>query len=389
MIAKILLKQHVGGPCAPIVQVGDEIQRGQRLAEPAGLGANIHSSITGKVTEITDAYILLEGDDNQSSDFLPIKETESHLEAIKEAGIIGAGGAGFPTHIKYGTKLPGGTIICNAAECEPVLLHNIRLLEETPEIVIKGLRYAMEITEAEKGVIAIKVKNIKAIKSISKVIDGDPNLAIKILPDMYPAGDERVIVREIMGEELPIGALPSTVNCTVSNVETLKNVALAIDERKPVIDKDLTVVGRVVDHAQVYLNVPCGTFVKEYIDKAGGYVEPHGEIILGGPFTGQRGAEDSPVTKMLGGIIVAMPFPEFPKKFGILACECGAQEARLTQIVESMGGTVVAEQKCKRMKEKDGRFRCEKPGVCPGQAETVIKLKKAGAEAIVTGTCSD
>lgn len=389
MIAKFLLKQHAGSPCVPMVKEGDEVQRGQLIAEPEGLGANIHASITGVVKEATDTYLLVEGNGGDSSGFIPIKKTTDKLEAIREAGVIGAGGAGFPAHVKYGINLDGGTIICNCAECEPLLRHNIAFIEREPETVVKGIRHAMDITGAKKGFIAIKVKNIKAIKALSKELSLTPDISIKILPDIYPSGDERVIVREILGHELPVGALPSTVNAIISNVETIKNITYAIEKRKPVIDKDLTVTGRVRGGSEVFLDVPCGTLVKEYVDKAGGYIEPHGEIILGGPFTGQRGAEDSPVTKMLGGVIVAMPFPALRKKFGILACECGAQEPRLRQIVEEMGGIVTAERKCKRMKDLNGRFRCEKPGICPGQAETVLELKKSGAEMILTGTCGD
>jgi proline reductase-associated electron transfer protein PrdC len=389
MIAKYLLKQHAGSPCIPLVKTGEKVERGGLIAEPNGLGANIHASITGAVMEVTDTFILIEGNGKHKSGFVPIKETTDKLEAMKEAGVVGAGGAGFPAYVKYGVKLGGGTIICNCAECEPLLRHNIILAEQEPETIVNGIRHAMEISGASKGMIAIKVKNIKAIKALSKELRQAPDIGIKILPDIYPSGDERVIVREILGHELSPGALPLAVDAIVSNVETIKNITYAIERRKPVIDKDLTVGGRVRGGQRVFLNVPCGTFVKEYINKAGGYAQPHGEIILGGPFTGQHGEEDSPVTKMLGGIIAAMPFPSFPRKFGVIACECGAQEPRLRQIVEGMGGTVAIVRECKRMLELDGRFRCEKPGVCPGQAGSVLELKRGGAEMILAGTCGD
>lgn len=387
----LLLRQHVGAPCSPIVKVGDEVKRGQLIAAPAGLGANIHSSVSGVVKEINDTAIIIEAFDEQSRDFIPIKETKDHLEAIKEAGIIGSGGAGFPAHVKFKTDLSGGCIIANAAECEPILLHNIAYLEQNPDVIIRGIKYLMEITNARTGYIAIKVKNLKAIKAINKVLKPEDNISIKILPDMYPAGDERVIVREILGVELKPGELPSVANAVISNVETVKNVTLAIEQRKPVIDKDLTVVGRVKNalKGKVFLDVPIGYPVKKYIEAAGGYVEPHGEIVLGGPFTGKHGEETSPIVKTLGGIIVAMPFPKETRKVGILACECGAQEERLREIAKAMGARVVAERKCKRMVEVNGRWRCEKPGVCPGQASTVLDLKKEGAEVILTGTCGD
>ncbi len=384
------LRQHVGAPCTPVVEVGEEVKRGQRIAEPNGLGANIHSSVNGKVVAVNENEIVIEADENQPKDYLPIKDTEDPLEAIMEAGIVGAGGAGFPTHVKLKSKIPGGYAIVNAAECEPILGHNINYIEENAEKIISGLKIIMNLTEAAHGIIALKEKYKNAISKLEAVIDSD-NIEIKYLPDMYPAGDERVIVREFLGVELAPGQLPGEANAVIQNVETVKNIALAVEDRKPVIDKDVTVGGR-VKNAQggtVFMDVPIGYPVKKLIEKAGGFVEPYGEIVLGGPFTGKHGEENDPITKITGGVLVTMPFPQDKRKFGILACECGAQEPRLREIVEAMGGTVVAEEKCKRMKEVNGRFRCELPGICPGQATTVLNLKKKGAEVIIVGSCSD
>lgn len=387
----LLLRQHVGAPCTPIVKAGDEVKRGQLVAIPAGLGSNIHSSVSGAVEEINNTAIIINAFDEQPKEFVPIKKTNDYLEAIKEAGIVGAGGAGFPTHVKFKVDIEGGYFIANAAECEPLLRHNIAVLEQDPALIIRGIKYAMEVVNAKTGYIAIKVKHLSTIRAINKVLKPEDNISVKILPDMYPAGDERVIVREFLGIELKAGELPSAAKAVISNVETIKNVALAIEQRKPVIEKDLTVVGRVrnAQEGKVFLNVPIGSSVKKYIDAAGSYIEPYGEIILGGPFTGKHGEETTPVMKTLGGIIVSMPFPKEVRKVGILACECGAQEERLYEIAKAMGAKVVAEKKCKRMVEVNGRWRCEKPGVCPGQASTVIDLKKAGAEVILTGTCGD
>lgn len=387
----ILLSQHVGAPCEPIVKVGDEVKRGQLIATPTGLGANIHSSVNGKVSEVNDKGIIIDALEEQSEDFVKIKDTKDNLEAIKEAGIVGSGGAGFPAHVKFNIDLDGGYFIANAAECEPLLGHNIKLIEEEPELIIRGMKYIMEIINAKKGYVGIKSKNAKAIDVLKKALKSEDNIEIKILPEIYPSGDERAIIREVIGVELEPGALPSVVDTVVSNVETIKNVTNAIELRKPVIDKDLTVVGRLEDAQEgiVYLNVPMGYSVKKYIDLAGGYSKSHGEIVLGGPFTGKHGEEDSPIVKTLGGIIVAVSFPEENRKVGILACECGAQEDRLKEIAHGMGAEVVAETKCKRMVEVNGRWRCEKPGICPGQAETILNLKKQGAEVVLVGSCTD
>ena len=373
MEIRIPLRQHVGKPCTPVVKAGDAVQKGQLIAEPDGLGANIHASVSGKIQDITDAMIVILMDQDQPEEYVKIPEFKTNLEAIASAGVVGAGGAGFPTHVKLKNPIPGGTVIINAAECEPVLKHNMAVSTEYPERIIRGLKYIMEIVEAAHGVIAIKPHNRKAMMALGKACKEEPSIDVKFLPELYPAGDERVIIREILDVVLEPGALPSTANAVVVNVETVKNITAAIEERKPVITKDITVGGRVLNayDGVAFTDVPIGMPVDTYIQQAGGFVAPYGEIVLGGPFTGKAGTPDSPVTKTLGGILVAMPFPTEKRKVGIIACECGAQEERLREIAAGMGAEVVAETKCKRMVEVGGRYRCEKPGICPGQTEKV------------------
>lgn len=387
----ILLKQHVGAPCKPIIQVGDSVKKGQLIAVPEGLGANIHASVYGTITKITDQVIEIKADELQPDEYIKIKETNTYLEAIQEAGVIGAGGAGFPTHVKLKANLNGGYVIANAAECEPILNHNTEMMEKYPEYVVKGLKYLMEITNASKGFIAIKPIHKKAAIALAKACKADANIEVKFLPNMYPAGDERVIVREILGVELKPGQLPLEANAVISNVETLKNIVLAIEERRPVITKDFTLGGRLINakEGRVFFDQPIGMPLKHYIELCGGYIEPHGEIVVGGPFTGRHGEENTPITKTTGGILVAMPYPQEKRKVGILECECGASEERLREIAAGMGAEVVATARCKRMVEVNGRYRCDKPGCCPGQAETILGLKREGAEVVLTATCQD
>lgn len=391
MEIRIPLKQHVGTPCVPVVELHDDVSKGQLIAVPAGLGANIHASVSGRIYEITENEIAILADAEQPDEYLRIPDSETHLEAIEDAGVVGAGGAGFPTHVKLKTPIPGGTVIVNAAECEPTLKHNMAVSGEYPERIVRGLKYVMDIVGAAQGVIAIKPKNRKAMLALGKACKDDASVCLKYLPEIYPAGDERVILRELLGTELTPGMLPAAANAVVLNVETVKNITAAIEERRPVITKDITVGGRVA-HARegvVISDVPIGMPVGAYIQQAGGFVAPYGEIVLGGPFTGKAGELESPVTKTLGGVLVAMPFPSELRKVGLIACECGAQEERLREIAVGMGAQVVAETKCKRMVEAAGRYRCEKPGVCPGQTEKVLELKRQGAQVIITGTCED
>lgn len=385
----IPLKQHVGGPCQAIVNVGDHVKRGQLIAVPAGLGANIHASLSGVVEEITEMDIVVKLDKEQTDDYVRLEKTDDYLQKIKDAGIVGVGGAGFPTGIKFSTKISGGYVIANAAECEPILGHNVKFMEEHPEVVVRGLKYIMELTDAKEGYIAIKTKYRKALLALGKACKDEPNISVKILPNMYPAGDERVIVRETLGVILQPGQLPLEANAIISNVETIKHVVNAIEEDKPLIDKDLTVGGR-VQNPSIFMDVPIGLPISVFIEKAGGYINPHGEIVRGGPFTGRPAREEEPINKTTGGLLVAMPYPQEKEKVGILICECGAQEERLRQIADGMGAEVVSVQMCKRMKpDKNGRLRCELPGICPGQAEKVLKMKKDGAKAVIAGTCQD
>lgn len=384
------LKQHVGNFCKPIVEIGSIVKRGQLIATPNGLGANIHSSVSGEVTNITQSEIIINANNEQSYDFTPIPKSKSYLTDIENAGIVGAGGAGFPTHVKLNVKFSAnGCVIANAAECETLLAHNIQQTKEICPKIVQGIKYVMEITSATKGYIAIKSKHKTAISEISKAIENEPNIELVSLKDIYPMGDERMLIREILGVVLEPGKLPIEANVVVNNVETLIRITEAIEERKPFIDKSLTVSGRVNDESKVFLNVPIGTKVKTLIAKAGGYVNPHGEIVIGGPMTGYSGDEETPVTKTTGGILVSMPFPKETRKIGILACECGGSKERLTEIANNMGATVVASEMCKRMVDVNGRYRCDLPGVCPGQAEKVIAMKKQGAEVLLVGSCSD
>ena len=385
----IPLKQHVGGPCQAIVNVGDHVKRGQLVAVPAGLGANIHASLSGVVEEITEMDIVVKLDKEQTDDYVRLEKTDDYLQKIKDAGIVGVGGAGFPTGIKFSTQIPGGYLIANAAECEPILGHNVKFMEEQPEVLVRGMKYIMELTGAKEGYIAIKTKYRKALLALGKACKNEPNISIKILPNMYPAGDERVIVRETLGVILQPGQLPLEANAIISNVETIKHVVNAIEDDKPLIDKDLTVGGR-VQNPSIFLDVPIGLPISVFIERAGGYINPHGEIVRGGPFTGRPAKEEEPINKTTGGLLVAMPYPQEKEKVGILICECGAQEERLRQIADGMGAEVVSVEMCKRMKpDKNGRLRCELPGICPGQAEKVLKMKKDGAKAVIAGTCQD
>ena len=176
---KFPLKMHVGASSTSIVEEGQIVKRGECIANPEGLGAKIHSSITGKISKITENEIFILADDNQSTEYIKIKKCDKIQDTAYEAGIVGAGGAGFPTHIKLKTELPDGFVIANCVECEPALHHNIEVLENNPLSVINGVRYAMKATGAPKGYIAVKAKNKNGIASVKKVLSGTKDIEVR------------------------------------------------------------------------------------------------------------------------------------------------------------------------------------------------------------------
>lgn len=389
------LKQHIGEQAVPIVVKGDRIVRGQRIALKGenSLGANLYSSVTGVVEEVTENKIIILADEEQTQEYIPL-EGENPFCLVEEAGIVGLGGAGFPTYAKLSQPFTDeGVVIVNAAECEPILSHNLERIEENPAQLIRGLEIVMEIVAATEGVIAIKAKHQKAIASLEKELQ---NLKIRIalLPDLYPMGEERAVIREVLGTLLSVNSLPKEVNAIVINAETVCRVQEAVDLKKPLIDKDITVAGKIKGNLQekliqTFKDLPLGISVEDVFEMAGGIAEGYGEIIMGGPFTGKRTELSEPVLKTTGGLIAAECFMKGPEKIGLLVCACGADEDRLKQIAESMGSEVVGVEYCKQAQKVKNARKCENPGRCPGQVQKVMALKKAGAQAVLISNCTD
>lgn len=391
VLIKILLKQHLGEPCQPIVSTGDIIKKGQLIARKQGLSVNIHSSVEGTVVDVNNSFIMIRPNINQPEKYVELKKTNNILEKVKEAGIVGAGGAGFPTYIKLDTDLKGGTVIANSVECEPLLNHNIKQLTEEPQLIYRGLCYVKRVTNASKGILAIKRKNQEAIKAFRKLINAEDKIEIVELEDLYPMGEERAVIRETLGVLLKPDQLPLEARALVLNVETLARVTEAVEFRKPVISKNITVTGRFKNgkRKKVLMNVPLGISVKEVVDNVGGLDNDYGEIIMGGPFMGYSVEPDDVISKTSGGIIVTMEFMQEKRKMGLLVCACGAGEDRLREIATKMNADVVGVERCKQAVESRGILKCDDPGNCPGQAEKILSLKKKGAEVLLISNCSD
>lgn len=389
------LKQHIGSKSEPVVKPGEKVQRGQLLAcrPEEALGANLYTSVTGTVRDVTEDAVFVEADAEQTKEYIPLKAATA-AELIREAGLVGLGGAGFPTYAKLGKPFTEeGYVIINAAECEPILTHNISRIEEKPEQILRGLEIAMEVVNAKHGIVAIKAYHTKAVAALEKA-NQNSAISLKLLPDMYPMGEERAIIREVFGTVLPVTALPLEAGAVIINAETAARIEEAVDHKKPLIDKDMTIGGKIAgnreeDLIQVFPDVPIGISVGEMMEKAGGCAEGYGELIMGGPYTGKRTHPEAPVVKTTGGLIATECFMKGPEKIGLLVCACGADKERLTQIAESMGSEVAGVEYCKQAAEVKGTRKCENPGKCPGQVQKVMALKKAGAQAVLISNCTD
>lgn len=392
------LKQHIGAPSVPVVSKDQRVLRGQRIADRPqnALGANLFSSVTGTVTEVTQAQITILADEEQTGDYVKLT-SDTPLALIEEAGIVGLGGAGFPTYAKLNRPFSeGGVVIVNAAECEPILDHNIRAIEAAPEQLLRGMEIAMEAVHAERGIIAIKAVHTQAVETLNaarkKLGIPEERIRVALLPNLYPMGEERAIVRETLGTLLSVESLPLEAGAVVINAETVCRIQEAVDRKKPLIDKNLTVAGKLKGNEnliQVFFDVPLGCSVEEVFERAGGLAGEYGELIMGGPFTGKRTSLDAPVIKTTGGLIAAECFLKGPEKLGLLVCACGAGRERLEQQAESMGSQVIGVEYCKQAHAVKGSLKCENPGRCPGQVQKVMALKKAGAQAVLISNCTD
>jgi Na+-translocating ferredoxin:NAD+ oxidoreductase RnfC subunit len=229
-----------------------------------------------------------------------MSRNEGIIDAIRNSGVVGAGGAGFPTHVKLAAKVD--VIIANGAECEPLLASDQAVMISTPEKVVAGLKAAMEATGAGRGYIGVKKKHVTSVAAIEDVISGYDDIDLVELEDIYPIGDEHVLTYEVTGRYVPEGGLPLEAGVVVSNVATLANIADALEGR-PVTHRTVTVVGEV--ERPITVSTPVGTAIEELVRLAGGPDNEDCEILLGGPMMGKLASlKEAVVTKLTGGVIV-------------------------------------------------------------------------------------
>lgn len=304
-VVYIPLQQHIGAPSNPIVSVGDEVKLGQKIGEAQGfVSSNIHSSVSGKVIAVEQhevpggkgLCVVIENDFKeelhesvQPKGKLEELDPKDIVKYIQEAGIVGMGGATFPTHVKLSP--PPNTnidvVILNGAECEPYLTADHRLMVENPEDVVFGLRVIMKALNVKKGFIGIEVNKPDAIEAVTKVAENYDDVEVVGLEVKYPQGAEKQLIYACTGREVPSGALPAAAGAVVDNVGTAAQIAKTIKTGMPLVERITTVTGSCIKEP-ANLITKVGTVVSEIIDQCGGFKEDVkvGKFIMGGPMMG-------------------------------------------------------------------------------------------------------
>lgn len=317
----ISMSQHIGAPATPVVKVGDEVKVGQLIGEASGfISANVHSSVSGKVKAIekrllvsgSKATCIVIANDGKNEkvtfpkprDYKKLSKEEI-IGFVKEAGVVGMGGAGFPTNVKLSPKEPDKIdyIIVNGSECEPYLTSDYRRLLEKPEAIIEGLNVMLSLFDHAKGIIAIEDNKPDVIKKLSELVKNEEKIEVKKLKTKYPQGAERMLIYAVTGRKINSSKLPADAGCIVDNVDTVHAIRNAVIYGKPLTKRVITVTGDAVNNPRNFL-VPVGTNQRELVEAAGGFKNSPQKIISGGPMMGMAMSTlDVPVTKTSSAIL--------------------------------------------------------------------------------------
>ena len=302
-VVVIPMSQHIGAPCKPLVKKGDLVTVGQKIGDNQGLCVPVHASVSGKVKSVemkahtngTNVMSVVIENDHKNTlcpDCKPRTQEEvDQLSAeeligiIREGGIVGMGGATFPTHV----KLSGGigkvdTVIVNAGECEPFITSDDRLCREMPEELISGLKIVMRILGVKTGHIGIEDNKPEAVRALQAHLSADDGITVDVLPAKYPQGAEKQLIYAVTGREIPSGGLPAAVGCAVFNAATVKAIHDVVYEGMPLIKRIVTVSGDIAMDARNLL-VPIGTRFIDLMDCVGFGESPY-KVLSGGPMMG-------------------------------------------------------------------------------------------------------
>ena len=321
-ILVIPMSQHIGAPCQPLVKKGDTVTMGQKIGDNQGLCVPVHAPVSGKVKAVeprphtsgmTMMSVVIENDhkDTLCPDIKPrtpeevaALSKEDLMGIIREAGIVGMGGATFPTHVKLSSGMGKvDTIIVNVSECEPYIVADDRLCQEFPEELLSGLQIVMKILDQKSAVIAMEDNKAAAAKALRAAIDPKTGIRLEILPAKYPQGAEKQLISAITGREVPSGGLPAAVGCAVFNAATCKAIHDAVYEGMPLIRRIVTVSGDIVMIPRNLL-VPIGTSFDDLLEAVGRGEVPY-KILSGGPMMGVTQFDLSvPVTKGTNAVTI-------------------------------------------------------------------------------------
>lgn len=405
-LVSIPLSQHIGVPATAIVKKGDTVTVGQKIGDVAGgLGCPVHSSVSGVVTDIVKKtsqngtpveHVVIQNDYQNTvcptvrpiSKKLTEVTTEEIIEIVREAGIVGMGGAAFPTYAKLQSAMGKvDKIIVNSAECEPFITANHRLLLEHPLYVINGVKILLKALGVRTAYIAVEDNKPDAIERLEELTEGSKMISVKVMKTKYPQGDERQLVYALTGVEIPSGKLPADVGCVIFNAETCAAVYSAFAYGTPLISRIVTVDGDCVKRPKNLL-VPIGTRVPDLIEFCGGLVRTPTRMINGGPMMGtaQWDTEMS-VTKSTSAVLL---FSESfgKKKVPTQTCiRCGKCIRNCPMHLMPMYIAQFSKIHDLKRAEEYGAMNCVECGSCsyncPGGVEIVqhIRVAKAAIKA--------
>ena len=298
----IPLQQHIGAPCKSLVAVGERVLLGQKIGDGEGLCVPVHSSVSGTVIAIESRphvsgrevmAIVIENDFQDEAvpfagNTAPLDEIEPDdmLHAIREAGIVGMGGAAFPGNVKALSAMGNvDTLIANACECEPYITADDSLLRTTPEDVLMGMELLSRVLKPSRVVLAVEDNKQEAIQRIRELQEKYPSVELAVLPTRYPQGSEKQLIQALTGREVPPGQLPVSVDCAVFNVSTFAAIYRAVRLGKPLTERIVTISGEAIAQPQNFI-VRIGTPFHDLIEKAGGLHDRTERVISGGPMMG-------------------------------------------------------------------------------------------------------
>ena len=326
----IPMAQHIGAPANPVVKVGDKVFVGTLIGEAAGfVSAPVHSSVSGTVKKIdgylgsngrTSPAIIIESDGEMTPDenLKPpvVTNFEELAGAVRASGLIGLGGAGFPTSVKFdASKLDKiDTLLLNGAECEPYITSDTRTMLDDAEYIKKGVETILNISGIGNAVIGIEKNKPECIAKLKEVFKDDDRVSVCTLPSTYPQGGEKVLIYNTLGRVVPEGALPADVGVIVLNVTTTAFIAKYLETGMPLVEKCITVDGSAIKEPKNVI-VPIGMLVSDVIEAVGGFSEEPGKIMYGGPMMGVAiYTTESPVMKNCNAIVALNQKDSAPKK---------------------------------------------------------------------------